>query len=383
MSFFAHYRFWLPFVILLCVELFFQSGLYEPLVKRESFVGKTIQAKQAVSTIGSSRVNFVTLGDSKARLGLNHTELLRASQGHGLLHINLSINGAHLLAYKKMVEWIRKDFPNVKGVFIGVNAHAVIGEFDPVYELPVIQPFRRLGDFIEVERRIPFKANELDTYGTYSALFLYRKDIKDFIKNPLKRIEGLYSQQPPWGAVLAGENMTEFNLCFLDLSTPEACVRSSRNIISYYKNSSGLEEYEDMMKSCSEWVGRTPASDKSIYEQIKKYEGSITRSWKELFESLRFDVRPVVVLLPEHSFVRRYVVPGGTVPWVRSMLKGFEDEGLIDLIDMSDRFIDGECRYFADVEHLNRVGMQDVSRDIVPVLEEKFYRKGRGTASPG
>ena len=58
--------------ILLLMETAFRMGAWEPFAKPDSNAGMAIRAKEAVKSIDPERIDFVTVGDSRAVYGIDH-----------------------------------------------------------------------------------------------------------------------------------------------------------------------------------------------------------------------------------------------------------------------------------------------------------------------
>ncbi|MFQ5441861.1 MAG: hypothetical protein ACE5EB_03945 [Thermodesulfobacteriota bacterium] len=371
MTFFRSYRFFLPFLLVLALEIFFRLGLYEPFVKRQSHAGRSIQLKKAVNEHGKRRIHFVTLGDSRVDHGLDHKYLLRTSKKYNADHVSFAMPGTHLMTLEVLWGWLGKDFPDFKGVLLGLSSSSMLKVGNGAYELGMVQPFRSMGDFAGVLPHVPFNPGRLETYGGVSALFQYRLDFKDLIFHPLRRLGyAVFGRPSHWKDILAHGPINNFNICSIDFKSPKSCLQSLRQI-----------ESGSITRKAEEDLGRnhtvcTKYSNKRPIESILSGQGKkIKESWRSLIESIASKKKLIVVLMPEHSFIRRYYTPDGSHQWALSILAPLEEEGKLVLIDLRRRFSnEEECRFFIDPLHLNTTGMKTITREIIPLLKTNFYQ---------
>ncbi|MEN6441515.1 MAG: hypothetical protein ABFD97_23365 [Syntrophobacter sp.] len=370
MRFFINYRFWLPLLILFGLELTFGSGLYEPFVKGTSHSGVTIKIKEALKTIGHENVDYVTMGDSRADLGLDHRAISDIASKFGKKHISIAMPGSHFTSFTVESDFLHKNFNNIKGVLLAISSVSTTRIFNGYYELAIITPFKSYGDYSRINKSIPFNINNIESYGLFSFLFQYRKDIEDFVTSPRQRIRGFHKEQP-WMDVLAHRQYWTETLCSIDLETPEACVDSvSRAMKSGGDMSSNsLNQYEKILMACNEY-GKSknrvilPTGERAI---------RIRDSWLDLFRSLTFKKRPIVVLLPNSHFLYSYHFFDGIDEWALSLLKPLAESNEIILLDYSRIFSsEDECRYFYDPIHLNAAGAEVITKRLEPVLENYY-----------
>jgi hypothetical protein len=371
MRFFINYRFWLPFVLLLGLEFIFELGFYEPFAKKESHSGRSIEVKKALKELGHQNIDYVTLGDSRADTGLDHSAIFEASLQVGQRHISMAMPGSHFTTYKIESDFLHGNLSNLKGVVFAVSSSSMTLTFNGYYELGIIQPFRNLKDYDQVPRSIPFQIHNAESYGAVSSLFQYEQDIKDLISHPLQRISSHLRKKRPWREVLAHGKWLDFDICSINLETPETCLDSVGQITRSEPTMphDRLEEYQRISDACNGARYRMNLPEGEQIERVKN-------SWRELLHSLRFKKKPMVVLLPNSSLLEKYQFPVGGNEWVLSILTPMAEHDEIVLVDYSKRFAAAdECKYFLDPLHLNSLGMETITGELLPLLKAYYQQQ--------
>jgi hypothetical protein len=343
-------------------------GFYEPFAKKESHCGSSIRLKGALKELGYKNVDYVTLGDSRADVGLNHAAILQASQQFGQRHISIAMPGSHFTTFKIEADFLHTNLTNLKGVLFAVTSSTLTRTFNGYYELGIIQPFRHLKKYDQILRNIPFQIHNAESYGSVSSLFQYQEDIKDLIFHPHQRIPSLFVKRSSWQEILAHGKWSDFDMCSVNLETPEVCSNSIEQIIKSAVNMPPdvLNHYRMIQTVCATYKNKTSLPQG---EQI----GQVKNSWIELLHSLKFRKMPIVVLLPDSSFIEKYNLPSGVNEWVLLILKSMVEKNEIILIDFSKRFrSEDECRYFSDPLHLNSLGMETITTELLPTLKAYY-----------
>ncbi len=369
MRFFLSYRFWLPVLILVGLEIALGSGLYEPFLKEGSHSGKTAEIKRALRNFGYRNVNYVTLGDSRADVGLDHSYILGISQQYGQRHINMAMPGSHFTTFRLESDLLHKDFSNMKGVLLAISGSSMIRTFNGYYELAITAPFRQCGDYHQIGKFIPFDVKNVESYGLFSFFLQYREDIKDFVVSPRPRIKDiLQRKQQPWSNTLAHGKWQNKDVCEVQLDTPETCLESVKHAIESNRDMSAdsLDQYERIRTVCN--MKKMGPPSKAGVEYARN-------SWIKLLQGLHFKKQPIVLLLPDSSFIKKFHFPDGTDEWALSMLEPMAERKEIILLDYRKMFsTKDECRYFSDPLHMNATGTEMLMKKLVPTLRV-YYRE--------
>ncbi len=357
-------------MVVLFIELIFELGFYEPFVKKESHSGTSIQFINAVKELGYENIDYVTLGDSRGNRGLNHSRVLEASGNYGQVHISLAMPGSHLMTFDILSDWLHKDFTNLKGVLILISSGSMLRTYNGTYELGIVEPFRSIGDYQSL-KYVPLEIHNVDTYGSIFSLFQYREDIMDFFLYPYKRLKSfLFAKKLSWADVITRANKNDFNICPINTETPDACLDSVKKIIDSAPDMPAglLRNYEGVETVCERRSKRLAMPETGQIEGVKD-------SWRQLVSSLHFKNKPIVVLVPNHSFIEKYQYPPETDEWALSILRPMAENNEIILIDFSKRFNGKEeCLYFMDPLHLNSLGMETITNELLPVLRTYYLQ---------
>jgi lysophospholipase L1-like esterase len=82
------------------------------------------------------------------------------------------------------------------------------------------------------------------------------------------------------------------------------------------------------------------------------------------------------VLLPNSNFLEKYQFPVGGNEWVLSILKPMAEQNEIILLDYSKRFAAAdECKYFLDPLHLNSLGKETITEELLPLLKAYYQQQ--------
>ena len=190
-------------MIVLCLEIGFRLGLYEPLAKPGSHAGTSIAMKRALNELGYRNIDYITLGDSRAGCGIDSSTILQASLKLGKRHISMAMPGSYFTTYAIESRLLHEDFANLKGVLFAVSSGVMSRIFNGYYELGIIQPLRNERDFAQIAKIIPFRMGNQESYGVYSAFLQYREDLKEMLFHPTERIRSLRMEKPAWPDSLA------------------------------------------------------------------------------------------------------------------------------------------------------------------------------------
>ncbi|HET6546711.1 MAG TPA: hypothetical protein VFG55_08205, partial [Rhodanobacteraceae bacterium] len=180
-----------PLVLVLLVEAVFQAGVWEPLAKPASHAGTSVRLERALLDPAVPRIDFVTLGSSRPEYGIDHAMLAAEAKRRGLVHANLSMPGSHWMTVGILTRWLARHHPEVRGGIIALSIQDLQYPGNGSYELGIVYPFHRLSDIPWMAEHVPFAREDIESWGTWSALFGWREDIRDFITNPSRRLSSL------------------------------------------------------------------------------------------------------------------------------------------------------------------------------------------------
>jgi hypothetical protein len=99
--------------------------------------------------------------------------------------------------------------------------------------------------------------------------------------------------------------------------------------------------------------------------------------------------------MPVPKLTRESIQPIGIHEWTLSVLNPLVEEGVVELHDYTKLFDAGDssndttgpnggidCTAFHDLYHLNSVGQSKLTAKLMPILEERLYRRAAAGAKP-
>ena len=359
----------IAFIVFL-LEAAFRMGAWEPFAKPDSNAGMAIRIKQAVGAIGPEKIDFVTVGDSRAVYGIDHERVAALAKSNGLNHINASIPGMHWMSTELMMRWLKAHALNLKGAIIATNITNFNYTGNGYYELGIATPLSTLSDASWMALHVPFEEKNLATYGSYSALFQYRDDIADLVKHPLQRLGQLRQHRQVYtgGVALYQTQKINSNICSIAKLSIKPCAAepASATNLTVVAQCKSLVVQADSQLDYREFDN---AAKWPHLAELKKIRQSQLRS-------LGLSKPPLVVLMPVPRVWRDELLPKGSEDFALSILRPLAAQGVIELLDYT-RFFDApegaECNAFWDLYHQNADGQQKLTDALLPVIQHKLY----------
>lgn len=353
-------------------EALFEAGIWEPLARPDSHAGTSVRLKRALASPAAARLDFVTIGSSRPEFGLDHAAIAAAAKARGFVHADLSMPGTHWMTVGILTDWLARHHPEIRGgvIALAVQDFAYPGNGD--YELGIVAPFRRLSDIPWITEHVPFRREDIETYGDYSALFGWRQDIRDFVAAPRQRIRALtwYARQPA-ASMLFDNPESSGDMCHVGFDSLAACDRVA---------ASADPKLAGLKHQCVEIRAATSGSLDygALMRQVPMPE--TMRKTRDLVRDqlLRtpWPLPPVVVLMPMPRIWFDGGHANGIRAWALSVLQPLADAGRIRLIDATG-FFDGDpdhgCSAFFDFYHENAAGRTSLTRWLLPQLEHDLY----------
>ncbi len=372
-KFFFSSLFWLPWVLLLLIELLFRWGLWEPLIKPNSHVGSVVRVKKTEAVLPDQQVNWVTLGDSRVEIGFNHGRIL-AQRLPETGHVSLAVGGAHLATYYAAAEYAKRKYPNLTGFVIGVASGALQTSYGGDYELRKIEPFIQhygwqKNPLIEMDWQL-FKER---TLPNASSLLALRDDVVDMIKNPFLRFEQLKQNLPTQR--LYQPMSLEADICPFEITDLADCQRALQQPELLRENQKiTFETYCD-----SDFARQRITQQYRSYQMTDQHIQQIADQWRVLFaQALSDGLSLVVVLLPEHSVMTKQVYPSNLDQVMQHLLQGLPNDKL-SVLDYRDIFLNreqAECHHYHEIIHPNRAGADVLTEQLL--MDLNLLESGEG-----
>lgn len=357
----------LPLLAVLAVELLFRSNFWERFTAPDSHAGTSVRVKQAVAA-EPRKIDYVTLGSSRAVYGLDHTRIAEMASGHGKVHASLSMPGAHWMSVLTVIDWLRNERPEVQGGVIALSIADMQAVGNGSYELAIVRPFQSLlSDNGGIAERFDWR--DSSTYGSLSALFQYRGDLQNAVRHPLQRGKTI-----DWFASFGQHKLfdgprQQIDTCAMPWNTLATCAA----------HTPGNDNEQHVVTLCKSLAGGAgKAGDWSGF-----VAGALPPNLQEVLDTRQRELRairwkkpPLVILLPITHHWSREVMPQGMRQWAHTILDPLVAEGSIRLLDYSDFFdVDGvtRCDAFWDIYHQNQKGLTELTDAVLPEIERYFY----------
>lgn len=362
--------------ILAVAEGAFRLGAWEPFANRESNAGQTIALRRALESIGPEKLDFITIGDSRAVYGLDHERIAAVAKSRGYTHASVAIPGMHWMSMRALVDWLRERAPNIKGAVIATTPSNFMFLGNGAYELNMVAPLSRAWDSAWMTKHVPFDPGNLSTYGTQSALFLYREDVHDWVRHPLERLKSLRAGAADKGSTgtLFSRQKVTADLCSQPIDTVKACASAQ---------ASGTNAA--VIAQCRQWNGRTdPRGDFSDTTRAP-HLAEVRDVRAAQLREMPYAKPIVVVMMPMPRIWLDEVIPAGLEGWTRSVLIELQREGVVEVHDYT-RYFQGEngpeCRMYWDLYHQNTLGQDRLTDALLPILEKRLYSRSPAARNP-
>ncbi len=357
----------LPLLALLALEGLFRSNFWERFAAPDSHAGTSIRLKQAVAA-ASGKIDFVTLGSSRAVYGLDHARIAALAQQHGKVHANLSMPGSHWMSVMAVIDWLRSERPEVQGGIIALSAADLQYVGNGSYELAIVRPFQGLlSDHGGATER--FDWHDPSSFGSVSALYQYRGDLQDALRHPLQR-----SQSINWFASFGKHQLFDgprqkFDTCAMPWNSLVDCAAhvpvnaDEQHVVNL------CQGFAANAGKVGDWTGLDPKALPEDRQQVLDQRQHELRAvgWKK---------PPLVILLPITHHWSRELLPKGAQAFAHTVLDPLAAEGKIRLLDFSDFFdVDGvtRCDVFWDIYHQNEKGLTELTDALLPEIERYLY----------
>lgn len=364
-------RLLLPILLVLGVEGLFRLGVWEPLVARTSHAGTSMRMKRVVAQF-KQPIDFVTLGSSRAALGLDHRLIAERAARHGFTHANLSMAGVHWLSVSTLVDWLRVRRPELKGGIIALALPDLTKSSNGTYELAVVTPLQ-VDWFGATRLHQRFDFDDRSSWGALSALWQYRSDIQDLSRHPLRRIGKLrWFEKNANQALFDGPRPT-FDACGLHWETLASCAVIEPSD----------PDRAHLQQTCQAQLANAVATPdwRAFAESELPAELARVRDQRQgELRGIHWPQRPLLILMPITRHWQDELMPRGMAALAHRMLDPLVAEGSIDLLDYSDFFDrDGatRCDVFWDIYHQNGKGARELTEALLPELDRLLYARGR------
>ena len=371
-------RFLLVCVLLLAVEVAFRAGVWHRFVAPQSHAGTTLRALSAWSAEGDAKVDTVTLGSSRPEYALDHIALAALAQKHGQRHLSFAMPGAHMLTIDTLTSWLRQNRPEVKNRIVALSVLDFTWATNGEYELGIVAPMHASIDVDRLQQRLPLTADS-KSWGSVSALWRYRQDIRDAVFAPKQRLQAIKNP-----SVFNRSRNTQVanNVCQIDTATIASCAQQTPTGVVLNHGEVAAKQL------CTGWAaqfGQAKGGDVSAVPRMPE----VLLAQKLVRASLSREAWPgktIVVLLPTHHLWMQPPMTTGQHALTLEVLQPLVDRSEITLIDATTVLdspitssadgaatLKSDCANFGDLFHQNDVGREGLMAWFLPRLERALY----------
>lgn len=360
-----------PILLIALLEMCFQLGLWEPFAARYSHAGISIALKRKLLAPSLQSIDYVTLGSSRPLYGLDHASLAALAKQHDRVHANLSIAGSHWMTIGVIGRWLHQHHPELRGGIVALSIEDFASAGNGPYELGIVQPFRRIGDFSLIDEHVPFNLGDPESFGVYSTLFGWRKDIQDFLAHP-SRIKSFqkYAEEDRSSNSLFEDLESKGDMCNQELHREDPCSSLQKP----------ADASIDLKQQCNQILTvrkYLPDFSQVLSSEVIPDALQATRSSiRARLRNLDWSIPPLMILMPDPEFSRSPAEAAGLHQWTREILRPLVDANEIHLIDATDFLANtgtDECHYFFDFYHQNAAGRELLNQWLRPQIETWLY----------
>ena len=371
-EFLKHKKFWLPLILvlflILSLEVLLRFNVWDRMIAPHSFLGNAVYRKQAIEDFGLENIHWITVGDSKSDWGLEHKAILDIQKINGDNHLRMSFESSNFMAIQATIDWSIANMPNLKGVLLGVSEDAISHLSDVTTQYNVAWPFR---DFFDYQKYHYFASNyQSYAYLTSTALHVYYKDFKNFIKHLPRRFKMIerYQGKAHKNIFNYNRNLSK-NICHFSLKTIQQCVQTAENLNKKHAKLRGIEQF--VVANCGNENSKIRARDDlPNYYVSNANMHYIIDNWKGLFDNiLAHDLNLKVMILPESVMYNYVIRPENARQILLTILDDYILHERFEILDSRKLFQQQsnaqQCEYYNDPIHFNNKGKTLLTQKVV------------------
>lgn len=352
------------------METSMQLGCYKPFIKRNSFASNVNRiTDHALDRQKDWDPDVLILGTSMAYEGLSPEILNIRLKAHGLKIQSIAIPGAELVVQALALEKVLREFQNVKYI-IHVNEAEM-----PWVDFETLSPGTRAMVSEFDRRKVYFLLNDFDYKVSFSdwlsimvRLINYRKDIGDWILNPLQRLKyfGRERKEKANYGISSYENRYEKSLALYSFSNLEECIGVTGAFSPIVEGSNAMHR-DSIFSTCL--VAKEKKLESGTTESTIRYKKRLSQLYQLIGEK---DIHVVHVFPPLPYYLDFVNYPERIAYWKEN----YSDLLSEDIVDFHDLFSREEgTKYFYDLVHLNRKGNEEFSYRLADELDKIFQKR--------
>lgn len=357
--------FWIPILVLALFDLCLQTGVYRPYLKKGSFAANVIRNTDYVlEKKAEFEPTILLLGTSVAHQGLSLKTLNETLEPYGEKIQSIAMEGTELVVQDALVRNLLPKFPKVHTVLhileistpwvdqgdLQIHTLAMLGELDRRLAFPLIYEFNYNVRYDDLGF-LAFKS------------IAYRRDIRDFILDPSKRLKDISRRKKeakltPWPH--ENTNLPSISM-FPEVKDIKSCLK-----ITNPGNGIAAPEGSDQFHKKAIWdtcgLGeRTPVKVErtkqvnNYFHRLKILHNDIRHVGSENGQKIKI----IGVIAPYSEIIKNWRSPDRNRIWEEEIQKIDPTTVLLDYQASLDGENNGD--YYYDLIHLNRAGMEKFS----------------------
>ncbi|TGK41312.1 SGNH/GDSL hydrolase family protein [Leptospira andrefontaineae] len=357
--------FWIPILVLALFDLCLQTGVYRPYLKKGSFAANVIRNTDYVlEKKAEFEPTILLLGTSVAHQGLSLKTLNETLEPYGEKIQSIAMEGTELVVQDSLVRNLLPKFPKVHTVLhileistpwvdqedLQIHTLAMLGELDRRVAFPLIYEFNYNVRYDDLGF-LAFKS------------IAYRRDIRDFILDPSKRLKDISRRKKeakltPWPH--ENTNLPSISM-FPEVKDIKSCLK-----ITNPGNGIAAPEGSDQFHKKAIWdtcgLGeRTPVKVErtkqvnNYFHRLKILHNDIRQVGSKNGQNIKI----IGVIAPYSEIIRNWRSPDRNRIWVEEIQKIDPTTVLLDYQASLDGENNGD--YYYDLIHLNKAGMEKFS----------------------
>lgn len=357
--------FWIPILVLALFDLCLQTGVYRPYLKKGSFAANVIRNTDYVlEKKAEFEPTILLLGTSVAHQGLSLKTLNETLEPYGEKIQSIAMEGTELVVQDALVRNLLPKFPKVHTVLhileistpwvdqadLQIHTLAMLGELDRRLAFPLIYEFNYNVRYDDLGF-LAFKS------------IAYRRDIRDFILDPSKRLKDISRRKKeakltPWPH--ENTNLPSISM-FPEVKDIKSCMK-----ITNPGNGIAAPAGSDQFHKKAIWdtcaLGeRTPVKVEktkevhNYFHRLKILHNDIRQVGLENGQKIKI----IGVIAPYSEIIKNWRSPDRNRIWEEEIQKIDPTTPLLDYQASLDGQNNGD--YYYDLIHLNKAGMEKFS----------------------
>jgi hypothetical protein len=380
LKFFTDKRFLIPVIFVICFELLLQSGIYTPFLRKNSYAANVNRIINHV--VDMKKVHdpdIIVLGTSVAYQGLSMRILQDRLNAKGLKIQSIAIPGSELIVQELVTQKVLKEFKNVKLLIYVAEVTmpwvsqrgfylptlAMIGEFSKIDFLPML-----------IEYEYTYKYDDI-AYLLFKSI-AYRRDLKDFITDPGKRLKHISkASNNPNLKFYDFENEYYEKISSYQITSMDDCIAKTKN----WGNPPYPESSPEHKKAVFETCDLALVTQKYLLptKQTKTADTPETelyfRRLQKVFSHYQNQNIKILTIFAPYSHIIKEI--GGNEKmdvWNRKLAEVLKTENP-PMADFQNIFTGKDSNaYCYDTIHLNHQGMELFSESLAEYLDKNIEK---------